>query len=180
MTESIDIARSMKKIVLTISLLAISICLKAQLTRSGLTVSEFNSITIDDVISLGEVMNRSHGISTVKSRFSNVIDQTESSNFVNDVRELSIMGLTLFYEESSSGWYFIELNLTNSYHYLSHQGTNFKVGDSIVLLEKIFSSEYSQRSDGRIVIKSRETSLFMTIYFDSNNVITSIAIKDFS
>ena len=167
-------------IILFVSTLGISVNAQVKLNQVGLNINQFNSISIDNVISLGEVMNLTYGISTVKSRFSNVIDQTESSNFVNDVRELSIMGLTLFYEESSSGWDFVELNLANSNHYLSHQGTNFKVGDSIVLLENIFSSEYSQRSDGRIVIKSLETSLFMTIYFDRNNVITSITIKDFS
>ena len=171
----------MKKIVLTISLLAISICLKAQLTRSGLTVSEFNSISINGVISLSEAFDQANGISILKSGLSNVRgDQTETSQFVSDIRTLSTTGFKILYEESGDNWDFFELEITTSNFYLRYNNLNFKVGDSISVIQNLFPTEYNGKTNNRITVTGSENSLSLRIYYGSDNKINKITLNDFS
>lgn len=181
MTGSIDITRGMKKIVLTLSLLTISICLKAQLTSSGLTVSEFNSISINGVINLSEVQDQANGISILKSRLLNVTgDQTETSRFVSDIRTLSTTGFKILYEESGDNWDFFKLEITTSNFYLKYNNVNVKVGDSISVIQNLFPTEYNGKINNQVSVKGSENSLVLSIYYGSDNKIDKITLNDFS
>lgn len=143
-----------------------------------ITISDFESTTINQSISLDELLNIDGNWTELKNKLGQPNSEKCEDQIVERVCNFNYAGAEIRYTDLLDDFYLSKATFTKSNFVFRIKGVDIKTGDSIEKLSNIFPNEYKKGlGSNRVLFHIADAEVSLSFNFEPNtNKITEIIV----
>lgn len=139
-------------------------------------IDKFSTMTLNSV-SMNALMpeNATSAWAVIRSSFG--VPIKEYDTFIeSNKKHFEYSGAEFIYDDSLGDFDLLVARITSPNYVFTYDGLQIKVDNNISTLSAKFPLQYGKKKEGRMFVSLTIADIWMTIYYDSNNIITKIEL----